>query len=224
MANMMMANNTNSPIWSNGAIALMMDFNTTCRPAEREGKSKKKKTRGLRLVQRTRKIRFFKKKFFFIYSISLWFNYGFPWRVRHGTSCIVHHHSHGVVAQECGHRRDMSARIYPESGAYWDETVKKKIHFFNVWSLSVVLLLLFFFCFFNRFLRSSFVPRTPCNILTWNAGDQFERPQHPDRSQRPQVHVCRWRYLCYTSVATTLLITTQCATYPKINTQSVLFI
>lgn len=63
-----------------------------------------------------------------------------------------------------------------------------------------------------------------CGVLTWNSGDQFERPQYPDRSQRPQIHVCRWRYLCYTSVATTLLITTQCATYPKINTQSVLFI
>lgn len=28
-------------------------------------------------------------------------------------------------------------------------------------------------------------------LLTWNAGDQLERPQHPDRSQRSQVHVCR---------------------------------
>lgn len=32
MAKMTIAKSTNSPICSNGAIALMMDFKTTCRP------------------------------------------------------------------------------------------------------------------------------------------------------------------------------------------------
>jgi len=36
IANMMIANNTNKPIWSSGAIALMMDFSTTCRPIRGE--------------------------------------------------------------------------------------------------------------------------------------------------------------------------------------------
>lgn len=34
MANMTIANNTNKPICSNGAIALMIDFKTTCKPAQ----------------------------------------------------------------------------------------------------------------------------------------------------------------------------------------------
>jgi hypothetical protein len=34
IANMTMANSTNNPIWSKGAIARMIDFNTTCRPGE----------------------------------------------------------------------------------------------------------------------------------------------------------------------------------------------
>lgn len=32
MAKMTMANKTNNPIWRSGAIALMIDFKTTCRP------------------------------------------------------------------------------------------------------------------------------------------------------------------------------------------------
>lgn len=32
MAKMTIANNTSNPICNNGAIALMMDFNTTCKP------------------------------------------------------------------------------------------------------------------------------------------------------------------------------------------------
>lgn len=32
MANITMANKTNNPIWSKGAMAFMMDFSTTCKP------------------------------------------------------------------------------------------------------------------------------------------------------------------------------------------------
>lgn len=32
IANMTIANKTKSPIWSNGAIAFIIDFKTTCKP------------------------------------------------------------------------------------------------------------------------------------------------------------------------------------------------
>lgn len=36
IANITIANRTNSPIWSNGAIALIIDFKTTCKPEIQE--------------------------------------------------------------------------------------------------------------------------------------------------------------------------------------------
>lgn len=34
IANMTIANKTNTPIWSKGAIALIIDFKTTCKPRD----------------------------------------------------------------------------------------------------------------------------------------------------------------------------------------------
>lgn len=66
IANMMIANNTNKPIWSSGAMALMMDFSTTCKPTGRKNNGglppdipdgtlcfKKKKMSNIRLGDNT---------------------------------------------------------------------------------------------------------------------------------------------------------------------------
>lgn len=169
IANMMIANNTNNPIWSSGAIALIMDFSTTCKPTRKENDN-------LYLASKM--------------QIICFISNSHRWQLMH----YIH-----------------SAKLSWRIGIYRSDV---NIIFF----LSVTLI--------SRVENFDISRRAVFRVfvLTWNSGDQFERPQYPDRSQRSQVHVCRWRYLCYTSVATTLLITTQCATYPKINTQSVLFI